>query len=245
MSGNNLWLKYQETKAESVHGELVSQYLPLVRLQAGRLALGLPVHVSREDLVQAGVLGLLEALQRFDPGRGVRFESFATLRIRGAMLDELRRLCWLPRSLLRQMREMDRASQALAAKLGREPELEELADYLQITVEQLRKTAAMINCGAVVSIEDTLLAVPETEGPEIAALDRLIDSEEKERLAAAIEQLPKRQQQLLALYYQEELTLKEVGLVLGVSESRVCQLHAGIVARLRTALTAEQNGGND
>lgn len=239
MSGTNLWLKYQETKAESVHSELVSQYLPLVRLHAGRLALGLPAHVNRDDLVQAGVLGLLEALQRFDPSRGVRFESFAALRIRGAMLDELRRLCWLPRSLLRQMREIDRASQALAAKLGREPELEEVADYLQIAVEQLRKTATMINCGAVLSMEDSLFAAPETEGPEIATLDRLIAIEEKERLAAAIGQLPERQQQLLALYYQEELTLKEIGLVLGVTESRVCQLHARIVARLRIALTEE------
>ncbi|MBT9139460.1 MAG: RNA polymerase sigma factor FliA [Dehalococcoidia bacterium] len=239
MSGTNLWLKYQETKAEGVHSELVSQYLPLVRLHAGRLALGLPAHVNRDDLVQAGVLGLLEAMQRFDPNRGVRFESFATLRIRGAMLDELRRLCWLPRSLLRQMREVDRASQALAAKLGREPELEEVADCLQIAVEQLRKTVTMINCGTVLSIEDTLFAAPETEGQEIATLDHLIVAEEKERLAAAIKELPERQQQLLALYYQEELTLKEVGLVLGVSESRVCQLHARIVARLRSALTEE------
>ncbi|MBS4009000.1 MAG: FliA/WhiG family RNA polymerase sigma factor [Clostridium sp.] len=239
MSGTNLWLKYQETKAAGVQSELVSQYLPLVRLHAGRLALGLPAHVNRDDLVQAGVLGLLEAMQRFDPNRGVRFESFATLRIRGAMLDELRRLCWLPRSLLRQMREVDRASQLLAAKLGREPELEEVADYLQLAVEQLRKTLTMINCGAVLSMEDTLFAAPEAEGPETTTLERLIAVEEKERLAAAIKELPERQQQLLALYYQEELTLKEVGLVLGVSESRVCQLHARIVARLRTALTEE------
>jgi RNA polymerase sigma factor for flagellar operon FliA len=155
------------------------------------------------------------------------------------MLDELRRLCWLPRSLLRQMREVDRASQLLAAKLGREPELEEVADYLQLAVEQLRKTLTMINCGAVLSMEDTLFAAPEAEGPETTTLERLIAVEEKERLAAAIKELPERQQQLLALYYQEELTLKEVGLVLGVSESRVCQLHARIVARLRTALTEE------
>lgn len=240
MSRSNLFEKYQDTKEESVQGDLVSQYLPLVRLHAGRLALGLPPHVNRDDLVQAGVLGLLEAMQRFDPGRGVRFESFATLRIRGAMLDELRRLCWLPRTLIREMREMDRATQQLAGTLGREPEEAELAEYLNKPLEQLQKTVTMINCGAVISLEDTLFAPPHVDGPDVTALDRLIAEEEKERLAAAVELLPERHRQLLSLYYREDLTLKEVGLVLGVSESRVCQLHARILARLRTILESEQ-----
>lgn len=233
MSVASLWSKYQETKDETVQEQLVVQYLPLVRQHAGRLALGLPAHVSRDDLIQAGVLGLLDALARFDPGRGVRFEAFAALRIRGAMLDELRRLCWLPRSLVRGMREMDRAAQSLATTLGREPEEEELAASLGIPVTQLRKTASLINSGALLSLEDTLFAAPNIDGPEVTTLERLIRDEEKSELAAAITKLPERHQQLLALYYQEGLTLKEVGLVLGVSESRVCQLHARILARLR------------
>ncbi|EEG76505.1 sigma-70 family RNA polymerase sigma factor [Dethiobacter alkaliphilus] len=239
MSGANVWVKYQETKEEGLQETLVEKYLPLVRLHAGRLALGLPAHVNRDDLLQAGMLGLLEALQRFDPTRGVKFESFAALRIRGAMLDELRRLCWVPRSVVREMREMDRAVQELATQLGREPAEEEIAEKMGITIPQLRKITGMINSSSLLSLEDTLLAVPAVDGPEVEALDRLIAAEDRQRLAEAIGQLPERHQQLLALYYQEDLTLKEVGLVLGVTESRVCQLHARIIARLRTALQDE------
>lgn len=239
MSGANVWVKYQETKEEGLQETLVEKYLPLVRLHAGRLALGLPAHVNRDDLLQAGMLGLLEALQRFDPTSGVKFESFAALRIRGAMLDELRRLCWVPRSVVREMREMDRAVQELATQLGREPAEEEIAEKMGITIPQLRKITGMINSSSLLSLEDTLLAVPAVDGPEVEALDRLIAAEDRQRLAEAIGQLPERHQQLLALYYQEDLTLKEVGLVLGVTESRVCQLHARIIARLRTALQDE------
>ncbi|MCW3488726.1 sigma-70 family RNA polymerase sigma factor [Dethiobacter alkaliphilus] len=239
MSGANVWVKYQETKEEGLQETLVEKYLPLVRLHAGRLALGLPAHVNRDDLLQAGMLGLLEALQRFDPARGVKFESFAALRIRGAMLDELRRLCWVPRSVVREMREMDRAVQELATQLGREPDEEEIAEKMGITIPHLRKITGMINSSSLLSLEDTLLAVPAVDGPEVEALDRLIAAEDRQRLAEAIGQLPERHQQLLALYYQEDLTLKEVGLVLGVTESRVCQLHARIITRLRTALQDE------
>ncbi|MBS4032720.1 MAG: FliA/WhiG family RNA polymerase sigma factor [Clostridiales bacterium] len=234
---NQLWLKYKETKDDGVQSELISHYLPLVGLHAGRLAISLPPHVSREDLSQAGVLGLLEALQRFDPLRGVKFETFASQRIRGAMLDELRRLCWLPRSLVRQMRELDSATQALATKLGREPEEGELAEELGVPVTELQKTMSQINGSSLLSLEDTLFAHPAVEGPESDTLGQMIEEEEKEQLAAALERLPERQRLLLALYYQEELTLKEIGLVLGVSESRVCQLHAQVIARLRELLT--------
>jgi RNA polymerase sigma factor for flagellar operon FliA len=234
---NQLWLKYRETKDDELQSELIGQYLPLVGLHAGRLAISLPPHVSREDLAQAGVLGLLEALQRFDPLRGVKFETFASQRIRGAMLDELRRLCWLPRSLVRQMREVDGATQALATKLGREPEEWELANELGVPVTELQKTVSQINGSSLLSLEDNLFAHPAEEGPESDTLGRMIEEEEKEQLAAALEWLPERQRLLLALYYQEELTLKEIGLVLGVSESRVCQLHAQVIARLRVLLT--------
>ncbi|MDW7651473.1 MAG: FliA/WhiG family RNA polymerase sigma factor [Bacillota bacterium] len=239
MSVASLWSKYRETKDETAQEALVTQYLPLVRLHAGRLALGLPAHVSRDDLIQAGMLGLLDAMRRFDPGRGIKFESFAARRIRGAMLDELRRLSWLPRSLVREMRELDRAAQAMAAELGREPDDYELAEKLETSVERVRRITGEINCSAVVSLDELLFVPPAVDGPETETLNRLIAAEEKERLAGAIELLPERYKQLLALYYQEELTLKEVGLVLGVSESRVCQLHARILARLRTALADE------
>jgi RNA polymerase sigma factor for flagellar operon FliA len=239
MSVANLWSKYIETQDEASQEALVSEYLPLVRLHAGRLALGLPAHVNRDDLIQAGLLGLLDAMRRFDPSRGIKFETFAAQRVRGAMLDELRRLCWLPRSLVKEMRELDRAAQAMATELGRDPEDEELADKLSMPVEKLRKVHTEINCSAVMSLDELLFVSPAVDGPEVDTLDRLIAQEEKERLAAAIESLPERYRHLLALYYQEGLTLKEVGLVLEVSESRVCQLHARILARLRVLLTEE------
>lgn len=236
MIGANLWEKYRETRDEGLQNQLIEQCLPLVRLHAARIAPGLPRHICRDDLIQAGVLGLMEAVKRYDPGRGVKFETFAGLRIRGAMVDELRRLSWLPRSLFREMREIDRAAQAAASRLGREPEDDELAAELGMPLEKLQKVMGEINCAALVSLEDSLFAVPAVDGPDVAIMERLIAQEEKERLAAAIEALPERYRQLLAHYYQEGLTLKETGLVLGVTESRVCQLHARIIARLRTAL---------
>jgi RNA polymerase sigma factor for flagellar operon FliA len=221
---------------ERTCGEDISRYLPLVRYHAGRLMLGLPAHVSREDLIQAGVLGLMEAMRRYDPSRGIKFETFASRRIRGAMLDELRNLSWLPRSLFKQMRELDKASQSLASRLGREPEEEEIAGELGVSPEKLHKIRTDINCSAVLSLEDTLFAPPAVNGPEVGALENIIAEEEKERLARAIKTLPERHQQILALYYQEKLTLKEIGLVLGVTESRVCQLHSRIISRLRALL---------
>lgn len=227
---------YSDNHEGGIRNDNISRYLPLVRYHANRLVMGLPAHVNREDLIQAGILGLIEALSRYDPARGVKFETFAALRIRGAMLDELRSLSWLPRSVFKQMREVDRAIATLSSQLGREPEDEELAAELGIPLEKYYKITAEINCSATVSLEDTLFTVPSVSGPEIGTLEAIIAQEEKEKLAVAIAALPERQQQLLALYYQEELTLKEIGLVLGVTESRVCQLHSRIISRLRAVL---------
>ncbi|NLZ39601.1 MAG: FliA/WhiG family RNA polymerase sigma factor [Firmicutes bacterium] len=226
---------YQKNKNIGDSEKAVLDYLPLVRYYASRLALGLPAHIAEEDLVQAGVLGLLEAWQRYDPQRGVKFETFAAPRIKGAMLDELRSLSWLPRSLFKQMRELEQAVQKLTVSLGREPEEEELAEALGISVSKLQKILKDINCSSLVSLEEILFALP-ADSTADGALEKLLAAEEEERLVAAIEKLPERYQQLLALYYQEGLTLKEIGLVLGVTESRVCQLHAQIISRLRSLL---------
>jgi RNA polymerase sigma factor for flagellar operon FliA len=230
-----LWQKYRETKDEASRNELVSRYLPLVRLQAGRLALGLPPQVNREDLLHSGIIGLLEALERYNPAHGAKFETYAVMRIRGAMLDELRRSCWVPRSLMRQMRALDKAQVVLAAKFGREPTEDELAAELGLKPEALHKVVTEINCAALLSLDELLFA-PEAEGPEAIPLDVVVAEEEKELLAGAIDKLPERQRLVLALYYHEEMTLKEIGLVLGVSESRVCQLHAQAISKLRTVI---------
>ena len=230
-----VWQKYGKQQEKEEAAEAVLQYLPLVRYHASRLALGLPAHIAEEDLVQAGVLGLLEAYNRYDPQRGVKFETFAAPRIRGAMLDELRSLSWLPRSLFKQMRALDQAVQKLTSSLGREPEEQELADELGIPLQKLQKLLRDINCCALVSLEDTLFTPP-AAAEEEGTLEKMVAEEERALLAEAIKRLPERYQQLLSLYYQEGLTLKEIGLVLGVTESRVCQLHAQILSRLRTAL---------
>ena len=151
------------------------------------------------------------------------------------MLDELRSLSWLPRSLFKQMRALDQAVQKLTSSLGREPEEQELADELGIPLQKLQKLMRDINCSALVSLEDTLFAPP-AAAEEEGTLEKMVAEEERALLAEAIKRLPERYQQLLSLYYQEGLTLKEIGLVLGVTESRVCQLHAQILSRLRTAL---------
>ncbi len=231
----NSMAESKQWESENAHGKLVARYLPLVHLHAAQLAAGLPRHVSREDLVQSGVLGLLEALRRFDPGRGIKFETYAGRRIRGAMLDELRRLSWLPRSLFKQMRDLDRASQSLAGSLGREPSEDELASEMGISLRELQKKVKQIYKSTLLPLEDKL-RVP---GPDNeCALDDIIAREEKEILARAIDSLEERYRLVLALYYQENLKLKEIGLVLGVTESRVCQLHARAVEKLRMMMEA-------
>jgi RNA polymerase sigma factor for flagellar operon FliA len=227
---------YQETKDQTVYGKLVSHYLPLVRFHTSKLAAGLPVHVSREDLMQSGILGLLEALQRYDSKRGIKFETYASQRIRGAMLDELRRLCWLPRSLVRQMRSMDRTTQSLASSLGREPSDEELAAEMGITLSELQKTVKQAHKSTLISLDEKLSVPVPCSNAEGGTLDRLLAEEEKEILANAIESLDERYRVILALYYQEKLKLKEIGVVLGISESRVCQLHTRAVDKLRAIM---------
>jgi len=230
VTASNLTTECRQSVNECARGKLVDRYLPLVQLHAAHLAAGLPRHVSREDLVQSGVLGMLEALKRFDPKRGIKFETYAGRRIRGAMLDELRRLSWLPRSLFRQMRDLDRASQSLSGNLGREPSESELATEMGVSLLELQKTVRQIYKSMVLSLEDKQ-RVPDPAGDR--ALESIIDREEKELLARAIDTLEERYRLILALYYQENLRLKEIGLILGVSESRVCQLHARAVDKLR------------
>jgi RNA polymerase sigma factor FliA len=236
---NNLMQHYQETRDNAAYGRLVSCYMPLVRFHAGKLAAGLPSHISREDLVQSGVLGLLEALQRFDQSRGIKFETFAGQRIRGAMLDELRRLCWLPRSLMRQKRNLDKKSQGLASSLGREPSEEEVAAEMGMTLADLQKTINSIHRGSVLSLEEKLSVPVPGSSAEGGTLDDLLAQEEKELLAKSIESLDQRYRLILALYYQEGLKLKEIGFVLGISESRVCQLHTRIIDKLRAVMRAQ------
>ncbi len=222
--------------------ELIKQHLPAVRRQALALQVKLPSGVELDDLVQAGTLGLLDATRRFDPAAGVTFATFASQRIRGAMIDELRTRDWLPRSVRRKAREMDACVRRLEQRHGRAPEEREIAAEMGIGLDAYQELLADTNNGYLLPFEEVVAERGEPEDdsePAASPIGRLLDNEHRERLKAAIEALPEREKLMITLYYQEDLNLKEIGAVMGVSESRVCQLHSQAVSRMRARLAAD------
>jgi RNA polymerase sigma factor FliA len=223
--------------------ELVMQNVALVKSLAQRLAQRLPSQVQVEDLVSAGVLGLIEAAGRYKSSLGVPFQAFARRRIHGAMLDALRDLDWAPRSLRRLRRDVDSAVASERARLGREPEEREIASALGMTVAQYERALEQLRTLELAAARE--LDAPTADGtpllefcvdPGESAVQTIERQELRKHLAEAIGQLPERERQILALYYEEELTLAEIGEVIGVCESRVCQLRGLAVTRLRTML---------
>jgi RNA polymerase sigma factor FliA len=241
-----VWIEYRKSGEKTLRDRLIVTYAPLVKYVAGRLGSGLPAHVEEADLVSYGLLGLIGAIERYEPDRDIKFETYAMSRIRGAILDELRSLDWVPRSVRSRAREIERAITALEAKLGRAPTDEEIAGKVGISTDELEESLADIarsSIGALdelwtvsgdgnqVSLLDTL------EDPEsIRPADALDETELRETLADAIARLPEREKVVITLYYYEELTLREIGEVLGVTESRISQLHTKAVLRLKSRL---------
>ncbi|MFA5494239.1 MAG: RNA polymerase sigma factor FliA [Porticoccaceae bacterium] len=226
-------------KGKIDHDGLIEQYLPIVRRQALSLQVKLPASIELDDLIQAGVVGLLDAFGRFDANAGASFATFASQRIRGAMIDELRSRDWLPRSVRRNARNVDNCVRHLEQVLGRPPEEREIASALKMDLADYRQLLADVNSGQLLPFEELVEAggEPSASGSQ-SPFDALLDREQRELLVAAIELLPEREKLLMTLYYQEELNLKEIGVVLGVTESRVCQLHSQAVSRLRARLAA-------
>lgn len=218
--------------------ELMTEYMPLVRRQALTLQVRLPASIELDDLIQAGMMGLLEALGRFDATQGATFSTFASQRIRGAMVDELRTRDWLPRSVRRSARAVDETVRRLEQSLGRPPEETEIADAMDMPLGDYQQLLHDTNSGQLLPFEELVADGSEPHNREAVSspFDHLLDSQQRETLVAAIEALPEREKLLMALYYQEELNLKEVGAVLGVTESRVSQLHSQAVSRLRAKL---------
>jgi RNA polymerase sigma factor FliA len=230
-----LWAAHRSAPCRRTRAHLAVHYRPLVRMVARRTAERLPDHVEPADLVQSGVFGLLEAIDRFDPERCSRFESYAVPRIRGAVLDELRAQDWVPRTVRLRIREAERVREELAVRLRRTATEREVADALGVPPSELGAAAA----GPVLSIEqlrgaDGLLDGLAGTEPDPAAA--VADQESRRLLWCAVAQLGERDRLVLRLYYLEDRTLAEIGRILGVTESRVSQLHGRLVARLRTCL---------
>jgi len=218
------------------------KYVPLVKNVVGRIAARLPAHVvDREDLVHVGIIGLMSALEKYDASRNVQFETYARFRIRGAVLDEMRSRDWVPRSTRSKDNKLEAAFEKLQAILGRSPEEEEIAGFLKMTMEEYYQLLDGSRCITVISSEDLpgdyLDSLSRDEVLETVdhgnPLELLKSSELREGMKKAIEQLPEKEKLVLALYYYEELTMKEIGKVLSLTESRVCQLHTQAVFRLR------------
>jgi RNA polymerase sigma factor for flagellar operon FliA len=214
----------------------VARYYPLVERVAARVARRLPFHVVREDLISAGVVGLLECAPRFDAARGERFEAFAEFRIKGAILDELRGADPLSRDMRRHLNDVRHATHRLEGELGRAPAEEEIAQALDLSLDAYRELLGKLGGHSVVSLADledgALQLAAETTDP----YEDAVDGEMRAQIAMAIETLPARQRQILWLYYFEEMNLKEIGALLGVTESRVCQIHTQATRALRTQL---------
>jgi RNA polymerase sigma factor FliA len=243
----DLWRRYKGDGDERARERLVVAYSPLVKYVSGRMASGLPAHVDEADLISYGLVGLINAIERFEPARAIKFETYAMTRVKGAIIDELRTLDWVPRSVRARARQIEKANARLEHTLQRAPTDEEMAAELELSVEEFQDALLKISTSTVAAL-DELWTVGDSSGDQVSLLDTLTDenapdpaavmdqTELKERIAEAIRRLPERERLVIALYYYENLTLREIGEVLSVTESRVSQLHTKAVLRLRSRL---------
>lgn len=233
-----IWDEYIKTKNKELKMLLIEHYVHLVKIVAGRLGIYLNQYIDNDDLVSYGVIGLIDAIDKFDKEKNVKFETYASLRIRGAILDEIRKLDWIPRTLRKKQKDLDKAYMYLENKLGRPPHDTEIAEYLNISVEEYYALVNDINIAALISIDEYPNQVETIKDTNAELPYNSIElQEQKEILKEAINKLPEREKQVILLYYYEELTLKEISHVLEVSESRISQLHTKGVSRLRMSLS--------
>lgn len=243
----DLWKRYKADGDVRARERLVLAYSPLVKYVAGKMGSGLPSYVDDADLISYGLTGLISAIERFEPSREIKFETYAMSRIKGSIIDELRSMDWVPRSVRMRAREFERANAKLEHKLHRAPTDQELADELGVTPEELQGHIQQISNSAVIAL-DELWSVSDSSGGQVSLLDTIEDPNAadpeksfdavtvKEQIAEAISRLPEREKLVVALYYYENLTLREIGEVLGVTESRVSQLHTKAVLRLKSRM---------
>ena len=225
---------------------VIKEYAPMVKYVANRIAMRLPPHVEVDDLISVGVLGLIDAIDKYDSTRGAKFKTYAEFRVRGAILDELRSMDWVPRSVRQKASSMDGVVQKLQNKLGRRPEDDEIAEEMGVSLDELFTTLNETKSMPILSLED--LGIAKESGEQQSLLDCLAGKNDvdpqmhirlvelKEIISKAIDTLPEKERLMISLYYYEELTMKEIGGVLGITESRVSQIHSKAVFRLRNKL---------
>ena len=247
-----LWRDYKDTKDEKLRERLILHYSPLVKYVAGRVGVGLPSNIEQADLVSYGIFGLMDAIEKFDLERAIKFETYAISRIRGAIIDELRAIDWIPRSVRYKAREVEKAYAQLESELHRTPTEQEVASHMGIALGDLHQIFSQVSFVNVVAL-DELLSVGGDKGDKLSLVDTLEDhraedpvqafesEETKYLLARAINTLPEREKIVVTLYYYEGLTLAEIGQVLGVTESRICQMHTKAVLQMRSKLTEPQD----
>jgi RNA polymerase sigma factor for flagellar operon FliA len=242
-----LWVEYKKTGDTRVRDQLIVRYSPLVKFVAGRVSAGLPHSIDQSDLVSYGMFGLIDAIEKFDKDRNIKFETYAITRIKGAIIDELRSIDWVPRSVRAKARAVEQAYASLEASLGRAPTDAEVAAELQISEGDLQQIFGQISYIGIVALDEVISGGGGDRGESATLGDTLADrgdgpmaafevEEMKQILAGAINRLGDREKIVLSLYYYENLTLAQIGKVLGVTESRVCQIHTKAIMQLRGRL---------
>jgi RNA polymerase sigma factor for flagellar operon FliA len=249
---DGLWIEYRRNRDPKIREDFIKQYAPLVKYVAGKVAVGMPHNVEFDDLVGYGVFGLLDAIDKFDPGKNVKFKTYAVTRIRGAIFDELRSIDWVPRSVRQKTREIEDAIGSLEAQYGRTATDQEIAKALNMNEDEFHKTMMKISGTSILSLDDVWFSSDENdkvsigdsiESPSSLNPDVIVEKNEIRRVIVdSISELPDKEKKILVLYYYEDLTLKEIGQVLQVTESRVSQLHTKAILRLRAKLTNIRKG---
>jgi len=249
---NKLWKEFKKTKSPAIRDQFIRQYMPLVKYVAGKVSTGMPDSVEFDDLVGFGQFGLLDAINKYDPDKNVKFKTYAVTRIRGAIFDELRELDWVPRSVRQKSREIEDTIVTLESRLGRTATDEEIAKAMGMSESDYQSTVMKISGTSVLSLNDVWYSGDDSdhmsigdsiEAPNSLNPDVIVEREEVRKvITEAINELPKNEKMVIVLYYHEDLTFKEIGQVLNVSESRISQLHTKANLRLRAKLTSLRKG---
>jgi len=242
MTNEELWIKYKDQNSKDAKEELIIRYISLVKIIAGRLFVNYNAHVEYDDLMGYGVIGLIDAIEKFDHKKNIKFETYANIRVRGAIIDEIRHLDWIPRSIRQKYKRIEEAVAKLQAVYGYDIPDDVIAASMDLSVEEYHKLLGEVTTYSVVSLEEKIGESTrfdiKSSKEELEPETHYIDEEMKKILSQVIEQLPEKESLVLQLYYYSELTYKEIADVLSVSESRVSQIHTKAIAKLRISLSA-------